>query len=391
MATIKLEPGSLGIKSSDWNFGRVSNVAEGSQGALAGVKVGWYIRKINGQDYTEALLDSCVGGTKPFTIVFEKAKDEVQVLSADELTLNEKVGFGCTAEVFRGEFRGHNVAIKRILAQRSSMSKDRQVEFEREVSVLAKIDQENLVGLFGICFQGSLNIITEFCGGGTLFDLLYNTENMKLHWLQKLKICNGVANGMDYLHNFDPQIIHRDLKSLNLLLVRAVRSAADVPLVKISDFGMARMRDMNTTWGQMTKEVGTLHWMAPEILGGCHYNERVDIYSFSMVLYEVACEIPPFDDVEPPSQVKSLVLKEHRPQLRHVLPDCPEGFVELMTVCWAHDPLTRPTFRAILRVLGTITAGCSEVPASKAAGVPRSAAGYVSKSVARGPYQSISL
>merc|ERR1712060_699480 len=129
---------------------------------------------------------------------------------------------------------------------------------------------------------------------------------------------------MDHLHNFDPQIIHRDLRSLNLLLVKAFNAGVCEPIIKISDFGMARMRDMDKAWGQMTKEVGTLHWMAPEILVGCNYNERVDIYSYAMVLYEVLCEVPPFDDVEPQARVKQLVMKAERPQLQNVRRDCPQ-------------------------------------------------------------------
>merc|ERR1719223_1913625 len=102
---------------------------------------------------------------------------------------------------------------------------------------------------------------------------------------------------MEYLHNFSPQIIHRDLKSLNLLLRDEVKSNKDRPFVKVSDFGVARMKEEE--WGQMTVGAGTQHWMAPEVFKGGDYDEKVDIYSFSMVLFEVICREVPFEDEDP--------------------------------------------------------------------------------------------
>merc|ERR1719409_2333242 len=95
------------------------------------------------------------------------------------------------------------------------------------------------------------------------------------------------AAAMDYLHQFHPQIIHRDLKSLNLLLERPVNSPHDTPHVKVTDFGLARMMDVSLTDTHMTAGVGTPYWMAPEIFAGTTYDEKVDVYSYGMVLFEI--------------------------------------------------------------------------------------------------------
>merc|ERR1712238_371934 len=103
-------------------------------------------------------------------------------------------------------------------------------------------------------------IITEFCEGGTLFELLHEQEDISLTWSAKLKICTDVAAAVDYLHKFPPPIVHRDLKSLNLLLAKKLQSTRDVPVCKVSDFGLARMKDVvQGEWGKMTAGAGTLN------------------------------------------------------------------------------------------------------------------------------------
>merc|ERR1712062_627531 len=110
-------------------------------------------------------------------------------------------------------------------------------------------------------------------------------------------MCTDVAKAMEYLHKFNPQIIHRDLKSLNILLSTPVVSTRDIPFMKISDFGLARMKESGGgEWEKMTKDVGTMHWMAPEVHTGKAYNEKADIYSYAMVLFEILCREIPFDE-----------------------------------------------------------------------------------------------
>merc|ERR1719159_1345963 len=154
---------------------------------------------------------------------------------------------------------------------------------------------------------------------------------------------------MQYLHAFEPQIIHRDLKSLNLLLAEQVLDESHEPIVKVSDFGLSRMKDsvVNADWGKMTMAAGTCHWMAPEVFTGTRYDAKVDVYSYAMILFECICREVPFEEEEP-ATVGPLAVAGSRPDLEAVPPDCPEVFNRLMISCWAHSPDQRPSFVDIL-------------------------------------------
>lgn len=282
--------------------------------------------------------------------------DEGWEVDPSELTLFEKVGTGCTAEVYRGSCKGVEVAIKQIDWTKSRMGHKEQRAFDREVAIMPRTNHENLVRFIGVSsLSRPFRIITEFCAGGCCFELLHNSDHIELEWYQLQKMCLDVALAMEYLHKFEPQIIHRDLKSLNLLLSRPVLSGEDIPLVKVSDFGLSRMKDAgaDTDWGKMTIAAGTCHWMAPEVFTGTTYDEKVDVYSYAMILFEIICREIPFEEEEPAS-VGRLTCDGHRPDLEAVPPDCPEDLRNLMILCWAAHPGHRPSFDQITLVLRTV-------------------------------------
>mmetsp|Transcript_15389 Transcript_15389/g.34912 ORF Transcript_15389/g.34912 Transcript_15389/m.34912 type:complete len:296 (+) Transcript_15389:85-972(+) len=268
----------------------------------------------------------------------------------------DKVGTGCTAEVFRGIWKGGEVAVKQIDWNKSHMGVKEQRAFDREVAIMPRMSHKNLVRFLGVASkERPFRIITEFCSGGCCFELLHNCDHIELGWDQQLKMSTDVSHAMDYLHKFNPQIIHRDLKSLNLLLQKPVQGRADVPLVKVSDFGLSRMKDQasDADWGKMTIAAGTCHWMAPEVFTGTQYDEKVDVYSYAMILFEIICREIPFEEEEP-AQVGTLAAAGARPDLEALPPDCPGTLKDLMIVCWAHDPKKRPAFDAIVSVLDTV-------------------------------------
>jgi len=274
-------------------------------------------------------------------------------LDSSEIVLREKVGTGCTAEVYLGCFRSMDVAVKQIDWNKSRMGVKEQKAFDREVAIMPKIKHENLVRFIGVTsLKRPFRIITEFCSGGCCFELLHNCDHIELEWTQSLKMCLDVARAMDYLHKFNPQIIHRDLKSLNLLLAKPVQSGSDIPLVKVSDFGLSRMKDQapEADWGKMTIAAGTCHWMAPEVFTGTKYDEKVDVYSYGMILFEIVCREIPFEEEEP-AAVGRLTVQGARPDLEAVPPDCPDLLRDLMITCWAHDAKKRPAFDKVVPIL----------------------------------------
>jgi len=218
---------------------------------------------------------------------------------------------------------------------------------------MSRVKHENLVKLYGIVIS-PLQLVTEFCEGGSLYDLLHHEDPVELVWKQQLKMCLDVAQGVDYLHSCRPQVIHRDLKSLNLLMFRVVTGPKDVPLVKVSDFGLARMKEADQAegWQTLTSAAGTAHWMAPEVPKG-RYTEKADVYSYAMVIFEIICREVPFED-ENAKDAMQMHMRGHRPDKEAIPPDVPVALEQLMVRCWDQEPERRPPFTEILKILKAI-------------------------------------
>lgn len=126
---------------------------------------------------------------------------------------------------------------------------------------------------------------------------------------QKFKLALDIAKGMHYLHTSDKEgpILHRDLKSLNLLVTEPVSGVNDFVQAKITDFGLSRAisslggSEFESTAGgsRMTGMAGTFHWMAPEVLQSQEYTHKADVYSYGIVLWEILCREPPFNKWKP--------------------------------------------------------------------------------------------
>jgi serine/threonine protein kinase len=266
------------------------------------------------------------------------------IISADDLDRQAKIGFGSTAEVYRGLLRGQPVAIKSLLVGTGPRGA------EREVNVLSKVDHPNLTQVHGLTLSADspLPLVSELCEGGSLFEKLHIQSDWEFEWWQQLKMCNDIAGAIGYLHGFEPQIVHRDLKTLNILLSRPVRSSADTPVIKVTDFGLSKFRELGT---EMTKGVGSPHWMAPECFVGTNYDEKVDVFSFGIVLFEIICCEPPYEDKQH-NEIEAFVRDGGRPDLEEAIPpDCPREMQELITDCWAQDPKTRPVIDDVIRAL----------------------------------------
>lgn len=259
------------------------------------------------------------------------------------------VGSGLTSEVYRGVWEGKTVAVKKITTDFRRMPLKQREDICRELAILQALEHPNLTMMYGVVATHPVQIVMEYCAGGNVFDLLYNTpeESLTITWSQKLKLGSDVSEAMAYLHSADPPIIHRDLKSLNLLLSTPVRRSGDPILVKLSDFGMARLSKEDN----MTRGRGTANWMSPEILSETKYDCKVDVYSFSMVMYEVICQEIPFEEIQDPAAIRDLILQGSRPDLSLIPPECPSRLTDLVRRCWDPYPSNRPAFEEIRHCL----------------------------------------
>ena len=166
---------------------------------------------------------------------------------------------------------------------------------------------------------------------------MHGKDSPDLEDIERLNLALEVAQGINYLHSFKPPILHRDLKSLNILLDKNY-------IVKIADFGWARLRN-----NHMTKKRGTFQWMAPEVISKDNYTEKADVYSFGIILWEFWSKDPPYKGIS----AKEVAVKvKNNPKYRPTIPsDVPEEIAELMKFCWDADPEKRPTFLEIIKFL----------------------------------------
>ena len=284
----------------------------------------------------------------PDKSLLSEVLDSSWIIDEKDLQREEVIGVGSSCSVYKGVYHHCPVAIK--VLRISSIPGTMEREFQREISTLSKLRHPNHVLFMGAFADKELGIVTEYCEGQSLFALLHEKKEIRLSWKQKLKIATDIAQGMTFLHQRSPPVIHRDLKSLNLLLANEVTSPSCPINVKISDFGVSKLIGEET----MTSQIGTSHWMAPEILANKNYSLPADVYSYGIVLWEVATRLTPYKDLNPAVIPYRVLELGERPNINLVPPTCPQDLKQLIADCWQTDPESRPTFSKILTVLNSI-------------------------------------
>ncbi|GAA0154109.1 transmembrane signal receptor [Lithospermum erythrorhizon] len=198
------------------------------------------------------------------------------------------VGSGGYGKVYRGMLpNGQFIAIKR--AHNGSMQG--ALEFKTEIELLSRVHHKNLVRLHGICFeQGEQMLIYEYCPNGTVKDSLSGKSGIRLDWPRRLRIALGVARGIQYLHDLaDPPIIHRDIKSNNVLL-------DDCLTAKVSDFGLSKLAGEHEIGHVSTQVKGTMGYLDPEYYMTQQLTEKSDVYSFGVLLLELITARNPIEN-----------------------------------------------------------------------------------------------
>lgn len=191
------------------------------------------------------------------------------------------VGSGGYGKVYSGTLStGELVAIKR--AQQGSLQGS--LEFKTEIELLSRVHHKNVVRLLGFCYErGEQMLIYEFVPNGSLHDTLSGKSGIKLDWSRRLKIALGAARGLAYLHELaDPPIIHRDIKSSNILLDERLNA-------KVADFGLSKlMGDGDIDKTHVTTQVkGTMGYLDPEYYMTQQLTEKSDVYSFGVTMLEL--------------------------------------------------------------------------------------------------------
>ncbi|VAI56754.1 unnamed protein product [Triticum turgidum subsp. durum] len=241
-----------------------------------------------------------------------------------QLFIGNKFASGSNSRIYRGIYRQRAVAVKMVRLPERDEDRRRALEdqFNSEVTFLSRLRHPNVVQFVAACKRPPVYcIITEYMSQGTV-----------------LRLALDVARGMEYLHA--QGVIHRDLKSHNLLLNDEMR-------VKVADFGTSCLEAHSSRAGKGTN-MGTYRWMAPEMVRDKPCTRKVDVYSFGIVLWELTTCLVPFQGMTPVQAAYAACEKNARPPLS---PTCPPALNNLIKMCWAANPARRPEFSYVVSVL----------------------------------------
>ena len=289
------------------------------------------ILPIEGDDFSKMFFDS--RWKEQWSIDFSK------------IVFGPRIGAGGFGEVYKCKWDNKMVAVKTLQKIEDDDPQAVMAEFMVEMKLMSKLRHDNIVSFIGASIAApKLAIIIEFMPGGSLYRAIHRRRRNNqgaFPLLKSLWIAFGIAKGMAYLHSQYPVIVHRDLKSPNILLGTNVRE------VKITDFGLSRLRTktfVNTGPG------GTPEWMAPELLRQDPFEEQSDVYSFGVILWElIMCEKPWKDDH--PMQI---VFKVGSRGEKLEIPSsdvCIPEVRKMIQRCFGENPDDRPRFVDLTKIL----------------------------------------
>ncbi|OHS98450.1 Serine/threonine-protein kinase HT1 [Tritrichomonas foetus] len=253
------------------------------------------------------------------------------VLTLDKLKFEGVIGNGAFGEVSIGIHQptGLKVAIKKL---HSIDDNQRNKElYQREVDCLANLKHRFLLPFVGYTEVPPYCIVTKYIPNGSLYNALHS-NTINLDPTDLTLIAYGISAGMQYLHSH--KIIHRDLKTQNVLI-----DENNLPV--IADFGSSRKQETSRA---MTGLFGTTHYMAPEFIQGEEYNEKVDVYSFGLILWEMLTKKVPFSGLESAQVIYTVVIQQSRPPIPS---KTPPNLAKLIECCWSPNANERPSFERI--------------------------------------------
>ena len=259
---------------------------------------------------------------------------EGRLVNFNDFKIERTVGKGSYGEVCLCEHipTKQRVAVKKLFL--TELTGQNLLYFCREIKVLAVCRSPFLLQLLGFTVSVPYCIVTDYVPNGSLYDALRHApRSPRLDGSRKTSIAMGIAAGMASLHQ--QNVMHRDLKSLNILLDRDL-------MPKICDFGISRFAE----GPEATQNIGSPHWMAPEMFDqNVSYTNKVDVYAFGILLWEMFTEDVPWKQLKP-VQIGMTVVQGKRP----VIPiTCPHELRDLIQICWHQDPSERPTFVEIYK------------------------------------------
>jgi len=280
-------------------------------------------------------------------------------IKLEDIEIIDKIGQGTSAKVHKAIYKGLEVAVKQLKeAPDEEKFNEYMKEFQQEVQIMRQSKCPNIVKFFGtVEWPGKFCLVMELCSRGSLYHVM-NSVVYDFGWDRTFKVAIETVTALQFLHAQNPQILHRDIKSLNLLVT-------DNFDIKLCDFGISRSKTLQNV-ETLRKFRGTAVWSAPELLqqqqsftSVVEYTDKSDVYSFGIVLWELNFRCIKGRYTRPFSEFKELIFdyqiavqasgpKQLRPSLS---PSTPPVMATLIKTCWDATPTTRPSCESILEQL----------------------------------------
>ncbi|XP_072314967.1 dual specificity testis-specific protein kinase 2 [Eucyclogobius newberryi] len=283
----------------------------------------------------EPLIHSVHGPHRIRPSSYRALRSAVSTLARIDDFTCEKIGAGFFSEVFKVQHR----VTGQIMALKMNTMPSNKANMLKEVQLLNRLSHPNIVRFIGVCVhEGQLHALTEYINGGNLEQLL--ASDVYLSWSMRFSLAQDIARGLEYLHS--KGIFHRDLTSKNCL----VRWEDSVCTGVVGDFGLAeKIPDYSDELKQEPLAVvGSPYWMAPEVLRGEVYNEKVDVFAYGIILCEIIARIQADPDIMPRKEDFGLDVET----FQHMVGDCPPDFLDLAITCCNMCSKLRPSFSQIM-------------------------------------------
>ncbi|XP_076588200.1 mixed lineage kinase domain-like protein [Chaetodon auriga] len=261
-----------------------------------------------------------------------------------------------TSEVYRGEYHGFSVAIKRYIDVVNTSPREVQSVFNKEVETMKRFESPNILRMFGICVQDEnapspqFLIIMEYCEKGSLRQVL--DSECKLSWIRKACMCLDAAQGLYRLHQTEEKSkVHGCINSSKFLVAKGYT-------VKLGGFELAKT-ETSLKKSSKDKEIRSLCYSPPQMLNNINhvYSKECEIYSFGIVLWEVATRRRPFEGLSN----QDIYQKVCNEKFQEPLPDdCPEPLEHLINACRAYDSFQRPSAGVLVDKLRSVVTQLEE-------------------------------
>jgi len=288
---------------------------------------GWYALKKKPEEDAES------GSPKADGALLDKQ------LHFKDIQMGERIGRGSFGEVYTAVWFSTRVAVKKLPPEMLRQNTSVLEEFNKEINLLKSLRHPNILQFIGSChIPPNVCLVTEFMPRGDLHKIIHD-KTIALDKNLMKSILIDVSRGINYLHSSNPVVIHRDLKSHNVLIGEHWNA-------KVADFGLCKIIQ---SWEETSKYTpcGTPKWAAPEVLRNEQYTTKADVYSFAIILWEITTRLDPF----PGMSAFELIVQVGKHGLRPGVIAEGNPLGTLILECWDDKASLRPSFERILAIL----------------------------------------